>query len=243
MHARIMQCTCAQVIYIHSNYSLAYNYSHTDINSSTNLSSTNLVTESDSHVNVDDEIRSRLSEADLAEDVDCHPPHTSSEGEGEDKETPDDPYPTHDSRSSEPQGTATQPAANVETEKSDCNLTTASLESNPEAIHDAEVDIEDEDPVLDDKSSEHKVDRTPPPEAACEVGSGSKLTERPIKDPLLPEKISEHEAERSPSPAAASQQHRSESPTHHLREIESYLSNISDVQLSSDSTASIGTPD
>jgi hypothetical protein len=235
------------VIYLHNNYSLAYNFSHTDTNSSANVSSTNLVTESDSHVNVDDETRSRLSKVDLAEDVDCHPPHTSSEGEGEDNETADDPYPTHDSRSSEPQGTGTQPAApsqaNVETEKSDCNLTTASLESNPKAIHDAEVDIEDEDPVLDDKSSEHKVDRTPPPEAACEVGSGSKLIERPIKDPLLPEKISEYEAERGPSPAAASQQHRSESPTHHLREIQSFLSNISDVQLSSDSTASIGTPD
>ena len=214
--------------------------SHTDTNGSGNLSSTNLVTESDSHVNVGDEITSRLSEADLAEDVKSHPPLSSSEGEGEDNETADA---AHDS--SEPQGTGTQLAApshaDIETEKSDCNLTTANLELNPGAIHDAKVDLQDKDPILDDKGNEPKIESTPPPEAAYEASSGSKLTERLNKDPFIPEKSSECEAERSPSPS--SQQHRSESPAHHLREIESFLSNISDVQLSSDSTASIGTPD
>lgn len=229
-----------------------YTYMHThplhtltgtqETNSSANLSSTNLVTESNSHVNIDDEKRSRLSEADLAED-DTHPPLSSSEGEGEDIETADDPYPAHDSN--EPQGTDTQLAipsqANMETEKSDGNLTAASLESNPVKFHDAKADddIQDKDPVLDNKSSEHNIERTPPPEAAHEASSGSdtiKLTERQNEDPFsneVPEKSGEHEAERSPSPAG--QQHRSGSP-----EIESFLSNISDVQLSSDSTTSIG---
>lgn len=225
---------------LHNIISLVYNYSHTDTNSSDNLSSTNLVTESDRHVNIGDEITSRLSEADLAEDVKSHLPLSSSEGEGEDNETADAAH-----GSSEPQGTGTQLAApshaDVETEKSDCNLTTANLELNLGAIHDAKVDLQDKDPVLDDKRNEPKIDSTPPPEAAYEASSGSKLTERPNKDPFIPEKSSEHEAERSPSPS--SQQYRSESPAHHLREIESFLSNISDVQLSSDSTASIGTPD
>ena len=195
------------------------------------------MTESDSHVNVGDEIMSRLPEADSAEDVESHPPLDSREGEGEDNETADDPYPAHDS--SEPQVTGTASQADMETEKSDCNLTAASLESNP---HNTKVDIiEDEDPVLDDKSNEPKIESTPPSEAAYEASSGSKLTERLNEDPFIPGKSSEHEAERSPY--RASQQHRSESPAHHLREIESFLSNISDVQLSSDSTASIGTPD
>ena len=217
-------------------------HTHTDTQetaSSANLSSTNLVTESNSHVNVDEKERSRLSEADFPQ-----------EGEEEDNETADDPYPAHDSN--EPQGTNTQlvlpSQANTETEMSDCNLTAASLtlESNPEEFHDAKVesDIDDKDPV---KSSEHKIERTSPPEAVHEASSDSdaiKLTERQNEDPFsngAPEKSSEHAAERSPSPAG--QQHRSDSPTNDLREVESFFSNISDVQLSSNSTASIGALD
>ena len=228
-------------------------------NSNANASLTNLVTESTRHdiVNVDDGESSRLSEEDLVENDD-HPPLTSNEGDGEDNMTADDLYPAHDSN--EPRGTDTQPAthsqANVETEISDCNLTAASIELNSEAFHDVMVanDIhqEDEDLVLDEKSSEDKIERTPPPKAAHEA-----VAIEQVERQNDPEKSSEHGTQRSPSLASqqdtssspihdpASQQHRNDSPTHDLREIESFLSNLSDVELSSaaDSTTSIGALD
>lgn len=207
------------------------------------------MTESNSHVSIDDGERSRLSERDLAE-VDSPPPLTSGDREGKESVRADNPHPSRDSN--EPQRTDTRllspNQANVETEQSECNLAAASSELNQEVFHDAKVDddIWDEYPVLDEKDDhEHRIERTPPLEAAHEAGSDTiKLTEGQNNSNEISEKKSgEHEAKRCPSPASqqlrsdldsfydvsASQQLRSDSPNHDLREIESFLSNIGDV--------------
>lgn len=227
---------------------------HTDINSSASLSLANLVAESNviaSHVNVDDEMWCRLSEAEGAED-DSQSPLSATAGE----EGNDNPHPTLDS--TEPHGDtqlAIPSQINMETGKSsDCDLTAASLESNPDAFLEARADgdvikpaeNQNEDPVLNDTSSELEIERTPSPDAIHEASPGSdtiQLTETcaqdedPVSSEAM-EKSSEHEAnKRSPSPA--SQQHRPDTPTDDLREIESFLSNISNLSLSSDSAASI----
>ena len=178
---------------------------HTDTNSSASLSSANLVTESNvnaSHVNIDDEMRNRLSETETVED-DSQPPLSLPASEGEEEDNDDNPHPTHepygdnetvDHDDPHPVCDSTElhrdtriaipsQANNImETEKSnDCGLTAANLGSNPEAFHDAEADddvnkpteSQDKDPVLDDNSGEHETERTPFPDAIHEASPGS----------------------------------------------------------------------
>ena len=239
---RSIQChTHTHILHMH----------HTDTNSSATLSSANLVTESNvnaSHVNIDDEMRNRLSETETVED-DSQPPLSLPASEGEEEDNDDNPHPTHephgdnetvDHDDPHPVCDSTKPhrdtrlaipsqANNImETKKSnDCGLIAANLGSNPEAFHDAEADddvnkpieSQDKDPVLDNNSRQHG---------------------GPVSSEVI-EKSSEHDTERSPSPA--NQNHEPVSPTDDLREIESFLSNISDLSLSSDSASSIGTLD
>ena len=238
--------------------------SHTDTrgtNSSAGLLSANPVIEfniNTADANVDDELRSTLQTDPEAAKEDSGQSVSATVAGGEDNQTVDDPHhshPAHDSSETHRDMELTS-QVNIQTvsisEKSDSNLSAASLQSNPEAFLEVKTDSDvvkltenQDDPVLNERSWEHEMERSPSPEAVHEANTeadSNVIKSQKDKDPGLNEaldKSSELETKRTPSPA--SQQHRPASPNDDLRETESILSNISDLQLSSDSTTSVST--
>ena len=241
---------------------IANTHSHTDTrgtNSSAGLSSANPVIEfniNTADANVDDELRSTLQTDPEAAKEDSGQLVSATVAGGEDNQTVDDPHHSHPAHGSSEtrRDMELTSQVNIQTvsisEKSDSNLSAASLQSNPEAFPEVKTDSDavkltenQDDPVLNERSREHEMERSPSPEAVHEANTeadSNVIKSLKDKDPGLNEaldKSSELETKRTPSPA--SQQHRPASPNDDLRETESILSNISDLQLSSDSTTSV----